>query len=313
MSLFLGIDTSNYTTSCALYDSETGDVRSCRRLLPVKKGERGLRQSEAVFHHTKQLHVLIKDLLSPTVKIEAAAYSFAPRLAEGSYMPCFLVGESVGESIAAAMGISVFRTSHQIGHILAALYSCGRLDFLKNKQRFLAYHVSGGTTDLLLCEPGEENILDITRIGGSKDLKAGQCIDRIGVKLGLDFPCGSQLEKLAVKSDGNFKIKPCVNGLDCCLSGVENLCIKMLDNSEKPENTARFCLDYIGESICLTVKNAIKKYGNLPVVFAGGVMSDLIIRRRLECEFYSFFAKPEFSSDNAAGIAVYAAKMKGMI
>lgn len=313
MSVFLGIDTSNYTTSCALYDSESGRVVSCKKLLPVKQGECGLRQSDAVFHHTKQLHGLMKELFENNIHISALAYSYAPRLIEGSYMPCFLVGENVGESLASAMGIEAFRTSHQMGHILAALFSCDKLDFLKSDKPFLAFHVSGGTTDLLLCKPDKDRILDISEIGTSLDLKAGQCVDRVGVSLGLNFPCGPQLEKLALQSGKTFKIKPTVKGTNCCLSGLENKCSKMLSDGESPDDTAKFCLDYIYETICAMTETSLKNHGQMPVVFAGGVMSNTIIRKRLENRFECYFAKPEFSSDNAAGIAVYAAAVKGLI
>lgn len=313
MSFFLGIDTSNYTTSCALYNSENGDVISKKKLLPVKDGERGLRQSDAVFHHTKQLPLLMKELFDCKYEIGALAYSFAPRLAEGSYMPCFLVGENVAESISSAMGIPVYRTSHQIGHILAALYSCRKLGFLRSDESFLAFHISGGTTDMLLCRPDLEKVLDIRSIGSSLDLKAGQCVDRIGVKMGLHFPCGAELEKLALKSNRNFKIKPATKEMDCCLSGLENKCIKMLSEGESREDTAKYCLDYICETVTAMCKCALKRYGQMPVVFAGGVMSDVIIRKKLEERFDGFFAEPRFSSDNAAGIALYAAIRKGLI
>lgn len=313
MGFVLGIDTSNYTTSCALYDSKNGGIISKKKLLPVKDGERGLRQSDAVFHHTKQLSLLMKELFTHKYDIEALAYSFAPRLTEGSYMPCFLVGENTAECISSAMGIPAYRTSHQIGHILAALYSCNKLEFLKSSERFLAFHISGGTTDMLLCSPDKEKVLDITEIGSSLDLKAGQCVDRIGVKMGLHFPCGAELEKLALKSGREFKVKPTLKGLDCCLSGLENKCIKMLSDGESREDTAKYCLDYICETISSMCQNALEKYGQMPVVFAGGVMSDVIIRKKLEERFGGFFAEPQFSSDNAAGIALYAAIRKGLI
>ncbi|MBR1863547.1 MAG: peptidase M22, partial [Ruminococcus sp.] len=202
MPLFLGLDTSNYTTSCALYDSASGEVFSCKEMLPVREGERGLRQSDAVFHHTRQLPELMEELFSMAEeryekydKITAVAYSYAPREVPGSYMPCFLVGENTARSISAAMGVPVFRTSHQKGHILAALYSCEELGMLEGEREFLAFHVSGGTTDLLLCRPGGDGLFQISEIGRSSDLKAGQCIDRIGVRLGLGFPCGAELER----------------------------------------------------------------------------------------------------------------------
>ncbi|ADU22461.1 peptidase M22 [Ruminococcus albus] len=310
MGIYLGIDTSNYRTSCALYDSCTGIVKSCRKLLPVKKGERGLRQSDAVFHHTKQLPELMEELFDGVPKLSGCAYSYAPREVEGSYMPCFLVGENVCRAVSASLGIEPSRTSHQKGHVLAALYSCGKLGLLENDEPFLAFHVSGGTTDMLLCKRDKEKVISLTVAGHSTDLKAGQCIDRLGVRLGLDFPCGEKLEALARKSSRDFRIKPSVNGMDCSLSGIENKCKAMLEKGESPEDTSKFCLDYICETISMMTKAGLEKYGNMPVIYAGGVMADKLIADQLSNRFDAYFAAPEFSGDNAVGIALYAA-LKG--
>lgn len=305
----LGIDTSNYTTSAALFDTSDGTVRQVKKLLPVKKGELGLRQSDAVFHHTKQLPEIVRSLFEDCGEIPAAVgVSVRPRNVNGSYMPCFLCGEGLADSIGAVNNIPVFKTSHQVGHILAALYSADRLDLAG--ERFIAFHVSGGTTDCLLVQPDSENVLNITEIGTSLDLKAGQAVDRVGLMLGLDFPCGKALEELARKSGRKFKIKPVLKGGSCCLSGVENKCRKMLDDGESPEDTAMFCLQYVYSAVREMTRHALETHGKMPVVFAGGVMSDRIIRDRLESEFESCFAEPEFSCDNAAGTAVFAA-LKG--
>ncbi|MCX4257036.1 MAG: peptidase M22 [Oscillospiraceae bacterium] len=305
----LGLDTSNYTTSSALFDTSDGTVKQVKKLLPVKKGELGLRQSDAVFHHTKQLPEIVKKLFEDFEETPAAVgVSVKPRGIDGSYMPCFLCGEGLADSLGAVNGISVYKTSHQVGHILAALYSADRLDLVK--ERFIAFHVSGGTTDCLLVEPDDENIIGITELGTSLDLKAGQAVDRVGLMLGLDFPCGQRLEELAVKSGRSYKIKPTMKGGSCCLSGVENRCGKMLGDGENPEDIAMYCLCCICTAIEGMTRYALDMHGKLPVVFAGGVMSDKIIRDRLESEFDSYFAAPEFSCDNAAGTAVFAA-LKG--
>ncbi|MBP1560499.1 MAG: peptidase M22 [Oscillospiraceae bacterium] len=305
----LGIDTSNYTTSAALYDTESGAMLQAKQLLPVKKGELGLRQSDAVFYHTKQLPEMIRRLFEGnSAKPDAVGVSVRPRNIDGSYMPCFLCGEGLAESLSAVNDIPVYKTSHQIGHILAALYSAERLDFVNRS--FIAFHVSGGTTDCLLVEPDKENVVRITELGTSLDLKAGQAVDRVGLMLGLDFPCGKQLEALAEKSTAKYKIKPVLKGGSCSLSGVENKCRKMLDEGETPENTAMFCLQYIYSAVGGMARAALEERGAMPVVFAGGVMSNKIIRRQLESEFEAYFAAPEFSCDNAAGTAVYAA-LKG--
>lgn len=307
--IIFGIDTSNYTTSTALYDTEKDVIIQSKQLLPVKKGELGLRQSDAVFHHTKQLPLMMNRLFENTNAIpEAIGVSVRPRNADGSYMPCFLCGEGLAESISAVNKIPVYKTSHQVGHILAALYSSDKLELIN--EPFIAFHISGGTTDCLLVVPDEDEVIKITEIGTSLDLKAGQAVDRVGLMLGLDFPCGAQLEKLAEKSDRRYKVKPTLKDGNCCLSGVENKCRKMVDDGEKYDDTALFCLQYIYSSICGMTEYALEKYGKLPVLFAGGVMSNKIIRKQLENKFECYFAEPAFSCDNAAGAAVYAA-LKG--
>lgn len=306
MPEFLGIDTSNYTTSAAVYVSGENKVYQQKKLLPVKEGELGLRQSDAVFHHTKQLPDMIEQLfVGNSLGIpEVVTASARPRNIDGSYMPCFLCGEGFARSYAAVTGAKLYTTSHQVGHILAALYSADRLEHVK--ERFIAFHVSGGTTDCLLCEPDEENVLKITEIGTSLDLKAGQAVDRTGLMLGLRFPCGAELEKMAVNADKSFKVKPVLKDGSCCLSGVENKCGSMLKSGEKPENIARYCLDFVAETIIAMTAHAIERFGKLPLVFAGGVMSDVIIRDRIISRFPSAgFAEPQYSCDNAAGVAIY--------
>lgn len=306
MPEFLGIDTSNYTTSAAVYVSEEKRIYQAKKLLPVKKGELGLRQSDAVFHHTRQLPEIIERLFGAHHQLIPCAVSVSarPRNAEGSYMPCFLCGESFARSLGAIERIPVYTTSHQVGHILAALYSADRLDLISH--RFIAFHVSGGTTDCLLCEPDKENIINISGIGTSLDLKAGQAVDRVGVMLGLDFPCGRELESLASGADKRFRTSPVIKGNDCCLSGLENKCRFMADSGEKPENIAGYCLDFIADTILGMTAAATGAYSTLPLVFAGGVMSDKYIRDRIVEKFKNaWFAAPEFSCDNAAGAAIF--------
>ena len=303
---FLGVDTSNYTTSVAVFNCGERSITQEKRLLPVREGELGLRQSDAVFHHTKQLPEMVERLAEKYggFSLEAVAASVRPRNTEGSYMPCFLCGEGLGRSLSTVNKLPFYSTSHQVGHILAALYSAGKLPYVN--ERFIAFHVSGGTTDCLLCEPDDDLIIKITEIGTSLDLKAGQAVDRCGLMLGLRFPCGAELEKLAERSDKKVKIRPVIKDGNCCLSGVENKCRQMTERGASPEDTARFCLDFIGETIIAMTLAAKDKCGDLPLVFAGGVMSDAIIRRSVTERFNgASFAAPEFSCDNAAGVAIY--------
>lgn len=303
--LTLGIDTSNYTTSCAVYDSEKNQIIQRKKLLPVKDGEKGLRQSDAVFHHTQQLYPLIADLFKEaTGEISLLGVSEKPRDAQGSYMPCFTVGINTAHSIAAVINKPVFGFSHQSGHIMAALYSSGRTDLIS--KRFIAFHISGGTTEALLVEPDDERIFKVNILGETKDLNCGQAVDRAGVMMGMHFPCGRELEALALKSEKNYNPKICVVDGNCCLSGIENICQKMLSANEKKEDVAKFCLDFAGKTIEKMTESALAKAGELPVIYAGGVMSNSIIRSRLQAKFSCFFAQPEFSCDNAAGTAILA-------
>ncbi len=297
---FLGIDTSNYTTSVALYDGE--NVVQRKKLLPVKKGEKGLRQSDAVFHHTVQLPTLMEEILKETDNLSAVGVSVSPTTLDGSYMPCFLTGIASAVSVAAACKIPLFKFSHQQGHIMAALYSAGKTDLLN--ETFLAFHVSGGTTDLLLVKPSDDKIIDIERIGGSNDLKAGQAIDRIGVDLGFDFPAGRFVDAESLKSDKIYKIKPSIKNLDCSLSGLQNKCENMKNGGEEVSDICRFCVEYIGQTLSVLTDNARATYGDLPVIMSGGVMSNTLIKKMLSEKADVYFAEPEFSADNAAGIAI---------
>ena len=302
---YLGIDTSNYTTSAALYMPKENLVIQRKKLLPVKKGEKGLRQSDAVFHHTQQLPQIVRDLMTECgEEITAVGVSARPRNVEGSYMPCFTVGTAVAECISAVGKISVSRFSHQQGHIVAALYSAGKLELLNEK--FIAFHVSGGTTESLLVRPDDNDILACDITASSSDLKAGQAVDRVGLMMGLDFPCGPEIDKLARMSEKKFNPKVSIKDGCCSLSGLENKCRRMIDDGESNEDTARFCIDYIAASLEKMTEYAIEKHGELPIVFSGGVMSNTIIKERFQNKFGAYFAQSVFSSDNAAGTAVLA-------
>ncbi len=302
MSFFLGLDTSNYTTSAAVYDASNNTVLQNKKLLPVKPGEKGLRQSDAVFNHTVQLPQILSQL--PISDISGIGVSVKPRNTEGSYMPCFLCGEGTAGMLGHAMQVPVWKTSHQVGHILAALYSAEKLSWIH--EPFLAFHVSGGTTDCVLCEPDEALLLRITPVSCSLDLKAGQLVDRVGLMLGLEFPCGIELEKLAMQSTRTFRYKPTMKELDCCLSGLENQCQSAIKNGELPCDVAKRCLCAISDVLLEMTKRASAQIGDLPIVYAGGVMADLLIQEKLQNVKNSAFAKPAFSCDNAVGTAIYA-------
>lgn len=303
--LCLGIDTSNYTTSAALYDNETGELIQSRRLLTVKEGELGLRQSDAVFQHTVNLPDMIEDVTKTlSRKIDAIAVSVSPRDEEGSYMPCFMAGKGAARMLADVTGARLSFFSHQAGHIAAALYSADALELIERE--FIAFHVSGGTTEAVRVAPHRERIFSVEMVASSLDLKAGQAIDRTGNLLGLPFPSGMLLDKLSLESDRSYKIKPFMRDGNCSLSGLQNKCEKMKRDGESDADIAKFCIDYISQVLYEMTKNLTEKYPGLPLVYSGGVMSNTLIRKRFTEEFGAVFAAPGFSSDNAAGLAVLA-------
>ncbi|MBR2338715.1 MAG: peptidase M22 [Clostridia bacterium] len=308
MHKYLGLDTSNYTTSVAVFETETGALWQYKRLLPVKEGELGLRQSDAVFHHTRQLPELVEQLtqeIGPLTELTAVGVSDRPQQTEGSYMPCFLVGVGAARQVSAFTGKPLRRFTHQQGHVMAALYGSHSLE-LRNAP-FLAFHVSGGTTDALLVTPDKETVISCEVVASSLDLKAGQLVDRVGGMLGLGFPAGPALDKLAQSASGTPRVRPSLSGKSCHLSGVENQCRDLLRKSTPPEEIALFCLQSIQAALEAMTERLLQDYGDLPVVYAGGVMSNTLIRKALTNRFGARFAPPAFSSDNAAGIAILTA------
>jgi len=301
----IGIDTSNYTTSIAFFDGIGGE--NCSRLLPVKQGELGLRQSDAVFAHTKSLPELSGRLFSHVQKdsITAIGVSTRPRAVEGSYMPCFMVGYSHAKLLSDALRVPLVEVSHQQGHVAASLWSAGRLDLMECPH--LAWHLSGGTTELLLVEPEGKNVV-CTKIGGTSDISAGQLIDRTGQLLQLPFPSGKHLDALsseAVMKDV-FKVK--CSDMTFSLSGVQNKVQQFHAAHGIPAETAGYALRCVAKAVYLATEQALKAYPRLPVVFSGGVASNSMLRQVI-APLNPIFALPQFSTDNAMGVAVLAHRM----
>lgn len=302
----IGFDTSNYTTSIAYYNGTDG--KNCSQLLPVKLGELGLRQSDAVFHHTKSLPELSDRLFSDigSMSISAVGVSTRPRAVEGSYMPCFMVGYSHAKLLAAALHVPLVEVSHQQGHIAAALWSANRMDLMDKPH--LAWHLSGGTTELLLVEPQNRNFI-CTKIGGTTDISAGQLIDRTGQLLHLPFPAGKHLD--ALSSTAKNKDYFCVKCIDCefSLSGVQNKVQKYRENYSEVETSA-FALRCVAHAVYTATEQALQKYPDLPVVCSGGVASNTMLRKVM-APLEPVFAPPAYSTDNAMGVAILAYRKQG--
>ena len=305
-SVVLGIDTSNYTTSLALIGQDGEMIANLKRPLKVKTGERGLRQSDALFAHT----VNIPDLMAEVSgylegrRIVAIGVSEKPRNVEGSYMPCFLAGLASATSMSTALNVPLYRFSHQCGHIMAALYSSESFELLEKD--FVAFHISGGTTELVrVTNAGGGFKTEL--VGGTADLNAGQVIDRIGVYLGLPFPAGPHLEALAKLNEKKIpRKKVSSKGMTVNLSGLENMAVSLYTETEDKALTAAFVFDYLGHSICTMIDAYQAEYGEGKIICAGGVMCNQIIKDMLSAKYDVAFAEPALSADNAVGVAVLA-------
>ena len=303
--LFVGFDTSNYTTSAAVCDGSGRVICNSRILLPVREGERGLRQSDAVFHHVRNLPRVLSDVREAVKDgtVLAVGCSVSPRRAKDSYMPCFLSGMAAAEAFAAALKLPVVQVSHQEGHIMAALYSAGA-ERLLSGERFAAFHVSGGTTEVLSVTP-QAGRFDVRVVGGSLDLHAGQAIDRAGVMMGMGFPCGKELEAAAADFHGTVpEPRVCVKDGWCHFSGLENQAEKLWRETGDRALVSAYVLRFCARTLEKMTEQLDAKEPHLPIVYAGGVMSNRYLQSVLSRRADTYFAAPEFSADNAAGVAL---------
>ena len=300
--LVLGLDTSNYTTSAAWFDGTKGENRG--RLLQVRPGELGLRQSDALFQHVRGLPPLMEELAAslPDRAWSAVGASTRPRAVEGSYMPCFLAGASQGQVLSSALGVPFCAFSHQQGHLAAAAWSAGELELLDRP--FLAWHLSGGTTELLLVRPEENGPAGEAEIlGGTQDISAGQLIDRTGVLLGCAFPAGKAVDELSGQSQSREAFPVKIKGLSFSLSGVENQVKARVERGEQAADVAAFALETVCRTVLRTTQAAMEQYPGLPVLCSGGVASNRRLRTEMEA-VEARFAQPCYSTDNAMGTAI---------
>lgn len=303
--VYIGIDTSNYTTSIAVCNEDGEIIANIKTLLDVKAGERGLRQSDAVFSHIKNFSALAFQVEKALQDYEIAAIgvSVVPRDVEGSYMPCFLAGKAVADMLGATHNVPIYEFSHQAGHIMAALYSSENAGILL-KNDFVAFHVSGGTTEALCVTPNG-NGFDVRIIAETADISAGQAIDRAGVMMGLKFPCGKEIERLAQNYKGQVPaVKVSVKNGKCNLSGVENMAQKLYDETKDASLVSAFVLNFVAKTLYKLTSNIRNEYPDIPILYAGGVMSNKYLQKELSKFSKTYFATPEFSADNAAGVAL---------
>lgn len=310
--LFIGIDTSCYTTSAACVDEE-GIVSDRRTVLFVEQGERGLRQSDGVFAHVRNLGQLLPEMLAslPKGEIACVGVSARPRPEENSYMPVFLAGKTCAATLAAGLKVPLYTFSHQEGHVRAALHGN---EVLMDKP-FLSMHISGGTTEVLRVGAG----MGIDLLGGTCDLHAGQFVDRVGVALDLPFPCGKELEKLAQAFDGmpSYKLPSSVRGMDCSFSGVESEAQRRIAAGADKNELAYAMYDCMARTFCAMLEHAAKETGHGDALIAGGVASSPLLRTFMlaRMEKHSgiklYFGENALSSDNAVGVALLARESLG--
>lgn len=302
MARFLGIDTSCYTTSAAVYDSSGEPAGEERIVLSVKEGNRGLSQSQMVFQHTRNLPVILQKLSPLLQDIKGIGVSSFPRRRADSYMPAFLVGKGAAFSLAAALHVPVYEFSHQENHALAAI---SREPTLWGKP-FYMMHMSGGTMDVLSAL-WQGECMEITTLMDSKDITAGQLIDRVGVALGLHFPCGKELEKLALAGHHTYHIpRSAVKGA-FSFSGPETKVQRDIASGKYArEDIAEGVFEHIGKA--LDKELSACPFEKRPFIAVGGVMANKYLRSRVE-EILGrkgikvYFADVETSSDNATGNA----------
>ena len=302
----IGIDTSNYTTSIAFFDGTGGE--NCSKLLPVKQGELGLRQSDAVFAHIKSLPELSGRLFShvKAADITAVGVSTRPRAVEGSYMPCFMVGYSHAKMLSELLRVPLMEVSHQQGHVAASLWSAGHPELMEEPH--LAWHLSGGTTELLLVEPEGKNV-KCTRIGGTSEISAGQLIDRTGQLLQLPFPSGKHIDALSREAAMREVFRVKCTDMVFSLSGVQNKVQQFHEKNGVPAETAAYALRCVAKAVYLASEQALKAYPGLRIVFSGGVASNSMLRQVI-APLNPIFSEPQFSTDNAMGVAVLAHRLQ---
>ncbi|WP_289049535.1 O-sialoglycoprotein endopeptidase [uncultured Acidaminococcus sp.] len=300
----LGLDTSCYTTSVALMDLTGSLVADARRLLTVKPGHRGLAQSEMVFQHTRNLPDLVEQLDLTGLTVRAIGVSAKPRPREDSYMPAFLTGLGMARSLGKLLRVPVHRFTHQHNHMYAGLWSVGR----EAPDRFLLVHISGGTTDFLLCEKQSDGRFTLTPQGTSIDLHAGQFIDRVGVALGLPFPCGPHLEKLAEEAREPYPLKVWTQEAQLSLSGPCSQALRAVEKGADPASLALGVERAISRGLSRTLFYVCKQQELHQVLLAGGVSANGELRRQIgdylqKRQIELWGPDPKYSVDGAVGNA----------
>ena len=303
----LGIETSCDETGVAIYHSTKGLIQhTLYSQIAMHNEYGGIVPELASRDHIRKLIPLIEECLQLSGlnknDIQGIAYTAGPGL-----IGALLVGAATAKSLAWTWGIPALGVHHMEGHLLAPMLEENKPDF-----PFVALLISGGHT--LLVEV--QGIGEYQLLGESLDDAAGEAFDKAAKLLGLAYPGGPLLSKLAEKGVADrFKFpRPMTDrpGLDFSFSGLKTFTMNTFNKTEKTEqDKADVALAFqqaTAETLAIKCKRALKQTGIKRLVVAGGVSANTKIRQNLEAmtkkeraELY--FPRPEFCTDNGAMIA----------
>ncbi|WP_434638639.1 tRNA (adenosine(37)-N6)-threonylcarbamoyltransferase complex transferase subunit TsaD [Klebsiella sp. I138] len=303
----LGIETSCDETGIAIYDDEQGLLANqLYSQVKLHADYGGVVPELASRDHVRKTVPLIQAALKEaglTAKeIDAVAYTAGPGL-----VGALLVGATVGRSLAFAWNVPAIPVHHMEGHLLAPMLEDNPPAF-----PFVALLVSGGHTQLISVT----GIGQYTLLGESIDDAAGEAFDKTAKLLGLDYPGGPMLSKMAAQgTEGRFVFpRPMTDrpGLDFSFSGLKTFAANTIRNNDDDEQTradiARAFEDAVVDTLMIKCRRALEQTGFKRLVMAGGVSANRTLRAKL-AEMMTkrggevFYARPEFCTDNGAMIA----------
>ena len=303
----LGIETSCDETGIAIYDDEKGLLANqLYSQVKLHADYGGVVPELASRDHVRKTVPLIQAALKEaglsSTDIDAVAYTAGPGL-----VGALLVGATVGRSLAFAWDVPAIPVHHMEGHLLAPMLENNPPAF-----PFVALLVSGGHTQLIsVTGIGKYELL-----GESIDDAAGEAFDKTAKLLGLDYPGGPMLSKMASQgTEGRFVFpRPMTDrpGLDFSFSGLKTFAANTIRNNDDSEQTcadiARAFEDAVVDTLMIKCKRALEKTGFKRLVMAGGVSANRTLRAKLAQMMQKrggevFYARPEFCTDNGAMIA----------
>lgn len=302
----LGIDTSCYTTSMAVMNTHGELLRDERKILAVKKGNCGLAQSEMVFQHTRNLPELFDNIPWEKYRVVAIGVTDQPRPLEDSYMPAFLTGLGLARNLAKVLHVPLYTFSHQENHLAAGVWSAHGPE----ADEFIMLHASGGTTDFLLARRQAKGRFSLEPIGASIDLHAGQFIDRVGVALGLQFPCGPFLEELAGKANTPVELPIWVQEGNISFSGPCTKATRLAAAGSAKSALALGTETAIGKTFAKALEYLCRAKNKKDVLLVGGVSANGLIGKIVtealtKKNYRVYIPQPRYCGDGAVGAAFY--------